>query len=173
MRRWRFGWLIVLAPLMGCGSLFTPDQGRPDCPEVGILADGSTLTRFRAGGGTDLGDVIADGRVAGLAGRCERARERVRVAVDVQLEVAPGPAGTERSVQLPWFVAVLAPGQTVVDRRAFTSRFDFPAGRVAPARLTESVDVVLPPDLPPGAYTVLVSWQLSEAELAYNRRARR
>jgi hypothetical protein len=160
--------------LAGCGSWFEEPQGRPDCPQVGILPEGATLTRFRPGGGTDLTDVTAEARVVGLAGRCERARDRVRVAVDVQLEAAAGPAaGPERAVDLPWFVAVLGPDQQIVDRRAFSTRFAYPAGRVTPARATESVDIVLPAGQPPGAFGVLVSWQLTEAEMAYNRRARR
>lgn len=177
MARIAMGLLALVLPLAGCStisSIFSEEsRGRPDCPQVGALADGANLARFRPGGGADLTDLAVEASIARVGGTCERARgDRVRVTVNVTFDAARGPAATGRTADLPWFVAVTRDGQ-ILDRQSFATRVEFPANAATAPRTSETVELLLPAGQPPSAFSVIVSFQLSEAELAYNRRARR
>src|SRR6187397_768886 len=76
---WR-GSAILFAPLLaglaGCGG-GDLNAFPPACPRAAILGDAADLTRYRpehAGqGGQDLTDMVFDGRITGVSGKCVRA----------------------------------------------------------------------------------------------------
>ncbi|MDP6804266.1 MAG: hypothetical protein QF902_02900 [Rhodospirillales bacterium] len=74
----RFGaWLSlpVLALVAGgcdsIGSLFE-DEAPPPCPRIAVVPDASTITKFRAGPGRDIIDILYEGNIAAaIVSRCE------------------------------------------------------------------------------------------------------
>jgi hypothetical protein len=159
----------MAAGLSACG----PDrpQFAPACPQTGILSDAADITTFR-GTGTDLTDMVVDGRITGLSGKCSSPDlDHLQTQISVDMELGRGPAMTGRTADITYFVSV-ARGDTILDKRDYTLHvaFDNTGGRV---RLTgETIDIALPiPGKVTGAdYRILVGFQLSPAELAFNRR---
>ena len=102
------------------------------------------------------GTTRAGGRWAGLRPYVER-----------------GPvASGERLVELPWFVAVVGPGEEVLQRRSFRERVAFNRGETRTAFEADAVRLSLPvgEERRAADYRVLVSFELTPEEVAVNRR---
>ena len=163
--------LGVLA-LAGCSS--TSNLPPTNCPRITILQDGADLTRFVPGSGQDLTVMVADARIRGLNASCDYARggRAVNAQITVGFEVERGPAA-RGPVSLPWFVIVTeAADETVIQRRAYEMVVTFPPNVSRSATTAPPVRMTFP--ISEGRritdYNVRVAFQLTEEELAYNRR---
>jgi hypothetical protein len=161
--------IIMAAGLSACGP--TRPQFAPACPQTGILSDAADITTFR-GTGTDLTDMVLDGRITGLSGKCSSPdMDHLQTQISVNMELGRGPAMQGRTADVTYFVSV-ARGDTILDKRDYTlhAAFHNPGSRL---RLTgDQIDIALPiPGKVTGAdYRILVGFQLSPSELAFNRR---
>lgn len=147
---------------------------RPDCPETITIRDFADLRRYRAPGSHDLTDLVVEARISGVAGRCEfRDRRRnVEVTLALTMQATRGPASEDRRVVLPYFVAVMDREDRILNKEIFEVVGEFPANRSRVRMTGEEVALTLPitADRPPASYTVVVGFQLTETELALNRR---
>lgn len=162
--------LVAAALLSGCGS--GELQYAPACPQLSLLADGAELTRF-AGPGRDVTDRVLEARISGVEASCRGARNGAVLArIKVGADVARGPAARGRAAQVPYFVAVMD-GDTVLDRREFVLNAAFPANVDALRVAGDELELRFAEAGDRGAarYRIIVSLQLTEEELAYNRRA--
>lgn len=161
--------LLAAGLLAGCGS--DEPTFAPTCPQISLLAEGADLTRF-AGQGRDILDRVLEGRLTGIDGSCRPGRGSELVAtMRVRAELRRGPAAQDRSTQVPYFVAVLD-GERIVDRRSFTLEASFPSNVDTLRVAGDEVELRFPDtaDRSAGRYRVLVSFQLTQDELAFNRR---
>ncbi len=145
------------------------------CPRPGILADGADLTRWRPGPVRDLTTLVFDARLTGLNGTCRPGRgdRSLEVTLTPAFAVERGPAGSgERLAELPWFVAVVGPGDEVLQRRSFVERLAFNRGETRAAGAGEPVRLSLPVGEERRAtdYRIFVSFELTPEEVAVNRR---
>lgn len=164
--------LALPALLAGCGD--GSMKFAPACPQFSLLAEGADLTRF-AGQGRDVVDRVLEARLTGLDGACRAGRNNdVVTTLKVQAELRRGPAAQGRRAQLPYFVAVLD-GERILDRQDFVLEANFPANVDGMRVAGEELELRFPGAAERGAarYRVVVSLQLSQEELAYNRRAAR
>lgn len=162
--------------LRGGGRGEAPPQQilRPDCPTMAVLAEAADLRRYRTPDSQDLSDLVLNARITGLSGQCAYAdrRRSVQVTITLAMEATRGPAAGERNITIPYFVAVTDAQKRILDKAVYTVAAAFPANR-SRVRLTgEEVALTLPVDAerPPASYTVVVGFQLTETELALNRR---
>ncbi len=161
--------LGMAASLAGCGG--DRPQFAPACPQTGILADGADVTHFRSAG-TDLTDMVLDGRITGLRGKCSYIdAEHLGTTISVDLELTRGPAMQGRTADVTYFISV-ARGDTILDKRDYTLQVSFDRNNGKLRVTGEQIDLTLPtPGKVTGAdYRVLVGFQLTPQELAFNRR---
>jgi len=162
--------LPVVAALASCTSLDPSEKFAPACPTTAILADAADLTQFRSGG-RDLTDMVINGRITGLSGKCALDdREHLRTTISVGMDLTRGPAAPGRGIDVPYFVAV-SDGDTILAKQAYTLHVDF-ARNSDRQRLTgDEVDLVLPVTKAKSgaAYSVRVGFQLTPDQLAFNR----
>ena len=160
--------MLGLAALTACSS---GTGFAPACPSSGILKDGADFTRFR-GNGTDLTDMVIDGRITGLAGKCALDDDtHLRTTISINMDVTRGPASPSRNAVLTYFVSVLK-GTTILDKQDFALGVQFQENSDRVQVTTDPVELVLPvdPKTSGAAYRVLVGYQLTPQELAFNRR---
>ena len=172
--------LVLAAALAGLGPAACGggDRGQTlpvACPRPGILADGADLTRWRPGPVQDLTTLVFDARITGLNGSCRPGRRdrTLEVTLTPSFAVERGPAGSgERVADLPWFVAVVGPGDEILQRQAFAERVPFSRGEPRVAGEGQPVRLSLPVGEERRAtdYRILVSFALTPEELAANRR---
>ncbi len=159
---------LALPLLSGCNN--GGEQFPPVCPRPAILGDAADLSRF-TGTGRDITDSIFAGRITGIAGSCKRDGPRTVVAtISVGIDLTRGPASRSRTADIAYFVAV-SEGDRVLDKRIYPLRADFPENTDRLRLEGDSVDLRLPvtAQKSAGSYQVIVGFQLTPAELAYNR----
>ena len=171
---------IVLLGVAGC-TVFQEEEPPPPCPRVSILGDAAALTKFRPGPGRDLTDVLYEGVVSGVTGSCayaddgKRANRALSMKVALVIEAARGPANRDGRAPFPYFVGITDSSRNVLNKQRFSVTVVFPGNRTR--LVVTDTPVVLEIPVKAGQsrqdLTVVVGFQLSRAELEYNRRARR
>ncbi len=145
-------------------------QFPPACPMTGVLSDAADLTRFN-GRGTDLTDMVIDGRISPPAGKCRLDDlTHLHTTIAVSLDLTRGPAATSRTIDVTYFVSV-SRGDKILDKRDYTLAVNFPPNLDHVTITAAPVDLVLPIDDKTSGvvYRVLDAFQLTPAELAFNR----
>ena len=168
--------LLPVIVLTGCGET---SRFAPPCPQTAILSDAADLVRYRVpGGGTassgrDITDMVLDGRITGISGKCSAGDQGERVSMGVTLDLNRGPAASGRAVDLTYFVAV-ARGQDILDKQVFPLHVEFPANTDVVHVTTGQIVMNLPTTraMSGAAFTVLTGFQLTPQELAANRSRR-
>lgn len=188
--------------LAGCNDIRTLREAGLDpfasddrvCPSVRVLKDAARYARFRPGDGRDLTDLEVEAEIANLSYSCDYQDEgafvyealfdeyegitpgtATGVVVEMQLRLAArrGPAGGTQPVErLPYFVAVLGPDMSVIDKQIFTAGVRLPGGPGATASTgPEEVELQLPifGELRGWEYSVVVGFQLTPEQLDYQR----
>ena len=180
------GLAAVLLALAGCGvydsmreSIFG-EQRPPPCPRVLVLPDGATVTKFRAGPGRDLIDVLYQGRVVDILSSCEHdvdddiGEGTLTVELEVVIGAERGPADRDRSAAFSYFVAVADTSRAVLNKKSFSASVPFP-GNLSRVTLTDR-PVILGIPLKVGQngsnFEIVVGFQMSRQELEFNRRRR-
>ena len=170
--RWRVVLLTLL--LAGCGA-GTGTQLPIACPNPGLLGEGADLTRYSPGAPQDLTGLDFDARLVSINGSCKAGRgdRTIELQMTAGFAVERGAASEGRSVDLPWFVAVIdRRTDAILSRQGFVERVNF--GRNETRSTIDSAPVSI--SLPVGEnrqasdYRLLVSFQLTPEDLALNRR---
>lgn len=141
----------------------------PSCPEVGLLAEAAGLSHFGvAPAQPDNLHYQASLRFVDGSCRFEQGHVQLDYAVDVLLR--PGPRLTQNRVDLNYFVAVVSPDGSILQRQRFHAPLILNGGE---ARLgtREQLSQRLPIARPEEAaqYKIVIGFELTEAQLDYNR----
>jgi hypothetical protein len=113
---------ILIATLAGCGGNSAPPPQL--CPRVAIISGLESIERP----GSGSGEMTYRGALENIDGQCRPEGDDllVDIAIDVVAQAAPGQGN--RTIELPYFVAVSAPNGDVLDRQDFVARVDLPPG---------------------------------------------
>ena len=164
--------LLLAAAAGALGACTRPDAFAPACPQLGLLPDGASLTRF-AGSGHDITDLVVDGRITAIPATCHWADDRHR-KVEAKLQVAfslnRGPAMRGRTVVVPYFVAVSENG-TIYDKQVYALQAGFPPNTDRLGVTSPEISMLFPvsPEKSAVAYKITVSFQLTPEDLSFNR----
>ena len=161
--------------------MFQKEEPPPPCPRVSILGDAATLTKFRPGPGRDLTDVLYEGVVTGVTGRCayandgKRANRALSIKVALVIEAARGPANRDGRAAFPYFVGITDSSRNVLNKERFNVRVVFPGNRTRLVITDDPVNLEIPVKAGQSGrdFTIFVGFQLSREDLEYNRRARK
>lgn len=144
----------------------------PSCPEAGVMPDAARIPVFYgASGQPQAGDVAVTGILGRLQGACSFGKPgEAQLEITISFAAERGPKGVAlRKQPLPYFIAVLSPDETVLQRKAFSTKVDFDnAGRAFTSEEHE-ISVPVPSKQAAGAYKVVVGFQLTPEQLAFNR----
>jgi hypothetical protein len=165
--------LALALALGGCGWLGLAEAPNPRsiCPQGLILADAGEVTIFREGPGRDITDVMAQARIADVAVGCKPDRRSVAVDLQVAIAAERGAANRDGRQDVEYFVAVVDPQGEILTRQTFRMSFVWPENRMRVGTVDE-LEPRIPiagPDKAP-AYQIWVGLQLTEEQLAWNRR---
>jgi len=169
--------LGALLPLLlaQCGDRGFATRLPIACPMPGLLGEGADLARYRPGPVKDLTTLEFNARLTGLERGCLAGRgdRTVDIQLTVGFAVDRGVAAEGRSVDLPWFVAVIdRQSERILSRQMFVDRVEFARNETRTSATGEPVTIQLPVSQTRSAndYRILVSFMLNEEELATNRR---
>ena len=160
----------ALALLSGCASASSGPTTLV-CPGAAVLATAAHLARFRAGAAEDVRDLALTARLHPPTGSCTPAGHGLmRVKASISLTAALGPAAASRRATIAYFIAVTR-GNAILSKSVVALPLTFPPGvdRLAVTGRPLVFEVPLPASGSAAAYQVLAGFQLTPAELAYNR----
>lgn len=164
--------VAVSTGLTACVSTKDPYALVP-CPYVGVLDDASEITRFKYGGGRDVSDIDFHGEISRIDFTCTKPENKnfvVGKAV-VYTEFERGMSTTLDRQFFKIFLAISERDERIVDKSEMLVDVRFKEGsRKADAR-TVIRGIRIPTDGTVGAdfHNIYVGFQLSPAEVAYNR----
>lgn len=164
---------FLLLPLWACSttqSMFS--RTKIDCPRANVLSDAAQVTKFRGGMGAADAAVSAEMSPASVQCTYDADDQMAEVDLSFPLTVREGVAkGTQADIG--YFVAVMDAGNNVLSRKSYLKNYSL-MGKASVA-YTEEVDniaISVAKGKMPADYHVLVGFDLTPAELAYNRAAR-
>ena len=169
---------IVLAGLLtllaGCGP--GKDEFAPVCPRADLLRQAADIGRYRdesASATQDIRDLVLSGRIMAISGKCQAGDSAKQLAADVAVSMrfTRGPAMQGRETDVLFFLAITA-GDEIFTKKVYQVHVVFPANIDQVTWTSDPVHMVFPisPTKSGAAYTVLAGFQLTEQELAFNRR---
>lgn len=169
---------LAMSVLGGCSGNDEEPEVRPNCPRVSVLADAARLTRFTTGSGQDLLDIDFQAEVTDLFAGCnvvtnEAGETVLVVAIAPQILASRGPANQSQRAAFEYFVSVIENNSTILQKQTFPVAVAFPGNRRRVVYRDDNppVTVDLPWQEPPQSreYEILLGFQLTEADLRYNR----
>jgi hypothetical protein len=162
--------LLALASLASCG----PDKNvfAPACPQPRFVQPLADLIRFRPGGGQDITDLVLQGRMLRVDGKCEYGEKKteLQTTVTVVVDLQRGVAMQGRTAVVPVFVAI-TDGDAITAKQVYNLQVEFPSNVDRATTSSPEVDMTLPisPTKSGAAYGIIAGFQLTPEELAINR----
>jgi hypothetical protein len=149
-------------------------EGGPVCPSTAVLSDAVTVTKLKPGvpATPNPANVVLTAEMSQAQLECEYDAETNAITIDINFAVRAtrGAAATGDDPELDYFIAMVDAGGNVLTKNIFKSQPVF-NGRT-PGEYTQSISNFVFPmatDMRPIDYQLLTGFQLTPAELAYNR----
>jgi hypothetical protein len=174
MRRLAFLASLGLA-LLATAACTSSEKEVLKCPTVAFLNEVDQIRAFREGAGTDLSDVIYEAQFGKLAAVCDFGRRAVEIDTSFEIIATRGPADSDRSAPIKFFVAIMDPAGEVVAKEIYDAPIPFADNRRRVGR-REQVEPLIPYPSERTAikdYKVFIGFQLTEEQLRYNRTTKR
>jgi hypothetical protein len=149
------------------------ESAQAPCPPIGVISDAADLTRFRAGGGSDLTAMVVNARISGFQAKCDYTSRRDGLVVTLTpgFSAERGPAATAPTLDVPYMVAVVGDGDRVLSRAEYSLRVSFPPNVARVQSAGEELSITLTGGLAEASRRrLLLGFVLSPEELAENRR---
>ena len=156
----------------GC-TFFKERVPPPPCPPVFVLKDASSLTRFKAGAGRDITDVIFEARIVDFRGFCEYNDKRTKVEIKLSLafNISRGPANRDRKASFDYFIAIPKFHPAPQGKNSFDLKVEFARNIGRVQKLDEvNMEIPLAPKIPFEEYAIYIGFQMTRQELQENRR---
>ncbi|WP_395016284.1 hypothetical protein [Dongia sp.] len=172
----RGGLLAAMLPVLALGSCAeTPKQSMP-CPAIKPVPDASYITRF-AGESEDLTDTAFEARIVSVKPMCkyiedtDTKKTKIQSDLLVTLMASRGPKLTGEQVTFNYVIALTGRGGQKLTRQQFDVTIPLTADKPS-AQVVDNPLVTIP--LKQGEngdfYQIYVFLEVTEKELAYNRR---
>ena len=149
--------------------------GGPPCPSTAVLSDAVTVTKLRPGAPATMpnpANVVLSAEMSQAQLECEYNGETNALTIEINFAVRAtrGPAAMGPDPDLEYFIAMIDAGGNLLTKNIFKSQPDLD-GRMM-GQYTQNVSNFVFPlamDMRPIDYQLLTGFQLTPAELAYNR----
>lgn len=157
--------LLALLTLAGC-AYFKKDEGPAFiCPQIGLVEQADRMALMTGS------EVAVNGIISNYRGACKPNKSKSSVDFDIEVDfsASKGPAATGLKEQsFPYFIALLAPDETILQRQAFTTTVEFTD--TGAGLKTEQHHIGLPLENLSNAkdYKVVIGYALTPEQLEFN-----
>lgn len=159
--------------------IFTGDD-RPNagpCPLMGVLYDNSRLVDFAAPGSERYANIEWTAEMQGITGLCRYLEDDpITMSLEMQMAFGRGPAATSDRQTYRYWVAVARRGYAPIEKQYFDVEVRFPRGQSIVTATEEIERITIPranADTSGENFEILVGWELTPDQLAFNRAGKR
>lgn len=163
--------LVLLASVAACSS----DEGPPPgCPVTNFVDDLDRMTVFADGAVGDLTDVRFDAQFASLSAICNFEDDALVMDIAFQVIATRGPANKDNQAAVTYFLAIADQTGAVIAKQTFDNVLPF-RGNLRRVAIKDEFEPTIPYPSDQkilNKYRVLIGFQLTTEQLAYNRSRR-
>lgn len=171
--------MATSALLVGCaGSVadaFDSRQNAGPCPPAGSLYESARIVEL-SGDSVTFGDIMYTGEITDVRLFCRYAEtDPLTATIEIDFAFGKGPQGTASTHTYPYWVAVTRRNGNVLGKENFAVEADFGSG-ILDAETEVVSEIVIPraDETISGAnFEILVGFDLTEAQLQFNRDGQR
>ena len=143
------------------------------CPGVEVLQDLGEFVRFKPGPGRDATDVLIEAWVDGVGGQCFLDDDELLVDLNVRIGTRRGPATKTDKAKIKYFVAITDLNRNVLVRQPFETIAPFSNRKTILFEDVLDLKIPLQRGAQTDGFSIFLGLELSEQELAFNRRKRK
>lgn len=147
------------------------------CPLMGVLYDASRVVEFAAPNQERYSNIAFTGEMEGVSGLCRYVGDDpITMNLDINMEFGRGPAASADHQTYRYWVAVTRRGRAPIAKQYFDIDVRFPHGQDVVSHTEHINRIVIPranADISGENFEVLVGFELSPEQLAFNREGRR
>lgn len=169
---------IAAIALAGLAALVVQacTSGRPPsiCPAIAVFDRAATVTKFTTGAAGDISQMTYHGEIQKVDLDCKyksSSLDDMEAVIRVDMSFVKGPAAPSDSTALEYFVVITDRRGTVVDKKVFPVKASFGGKR----EIVQREELWQLYELESGAggafYEIWIGWQLTDAELEFNRKS--
>ncbi|HEY4114815.1 MAG TPA: hypothetical protein VGM17_12235 [Rhizomicrobium sp.] len=164
--------VLVSVSLIGCGS----ERKLAECPSVSVLVDTGSLPVMRVPDSGNPADLVYTAQIIDAKRDCDMPKysKHVDASVNIHFRAERSKPGEAASYKVPYFVAITTEGK-VLAKQQFWVQFAFDQGATT-ADFTDSVNslsLTVARDKRAAEYGIIVGFQLTKSQLAFNRKVGR
>ncbi len=157
------------------GTDNVPNSG--PCPLMGVLYDSARLVEFQGDGRQRYGNVAFTGELQGVRGLCRYVGEDpIVMSIEIDMAFGRGPAASGDTRTYTYWVAVARRGAAPIEKQFYTVDVRFPNGQDVMVA-TQAIETIVIPranaDISGENFEILVGFELTPEQLAFNRDGRR
>lgn len=150
--------------------------GGESCPQVKGLADLATITQFSNTGEMTPDKMVSDTKLEKITSKCTVAGNSVSVELELNFAGILGPIGVkdldgQANYTYPYFLSVISPDGKILSKDVFALSMVYENGQITyhkQDKLRQVIPLMTGQDA--RQFQIMIGFQLSEDELAYNRR---
>jgi hypothetical protein len=143
------------------------------CPNVEVLASASVLPAFDPKEGAEVAGVVYQVAMTGVDLDCsaEKKMNAARSYIKIRFRATRSTGGPKAIYRVPYFIADTINGR-ILDKKLYWQEFQFDAGQaIADSDVkVEDLSTVAARRRRPSDYHFIVGFQLTKAQLEYNKR---
>jgi len=162
----------VLA-LSACGG---NNGAQGPCPVTGVLSDATKIVRFAHGATEEISNVLVAGEIVNTSSGCRYRDSGLTAGVGIAIQMQAGQAGARArqvTYKLPYFVALTDANDRVLEKTQYETTLRLRDDTVAQTLETiDDIKIPLQEGQTGADYRVIVGFQLTGRQLAYNRKQR-
>jgi hypothetical protein len=145
------------------------DPVPPTCPTVAIVPQLAQASKFD-GDGSGYSALSYTASLSGLTSHCTFQDSGIAIDATFKLMAQQGPKGQGGTVDFPYFVAVLDPAGTVLQKSLFPAPLTLTAQQARIGSKESFHDFIpLADQSAAGAYAVVIGFQLDPRQVQFNR----
>lgn len=164
--------LVLLVFVAACSSDESPPPG---CPVTNFVNDLDHVTAFTDDAVGDLTDVRFDAQLTSLSAICNFESDELVMDIAFQVLASRGPANKDNQAAVTYFIAIADQTGTIIAKETFDNILPF-KGNLRRVAIKDEFEPTIPYPADRktlNRYRVLIGFQLTPEQLAYNRARRR
>ena len=142
------------------------------CPSSAVLRDTASLTVFRTGAPTDPSGEAFTAAISGVTSSCHynKGARDIPTEMSFTVRAVRAPTADGANYKVPYYLAVTQ-GERILSKKNFVLNISFAPGSAAFTRNVplDTTTLTLEEGHPATDYQLLVGFQLSDGDRAYNR----